>query len=243
MITDYEKRIIEESDLDEEKKKELFRRTEEGEPLAYLLGYWYFWRDRFFLNEECLIPRPDTETVVEAAVETVKKGGTIADLCTGSGCIGLSILRERRDIASCVGVDISVRALESAARNSESMGLTDRFYIICADVLNENPLKGKYDCIISNPPYIRSDEINNYEGLQYEPRAALDGGKDGLTFYRRIVEAYSNFLTEDGLFIFEIGFDQAKDIKEIASGYGYKCIIKKDYGGNDRAALLYKQEN
>ena len=242
MITDYEKRLIEQSDFDEEKKEEIRKLTDEGYPLAYQLGYWYFWRDRFIVNRQCLIPRPDTEKVVEVAVESVPERGEIADLCSGCGCIGLSVLRDRKDVISCIGVDISADANDVAAQNAVTLGLDSRYSVRKADVLNEFPLDKKYDCIISNPPYIRSNDISKNEYLAFEPLIALDGGDDGLVFYRRFLKDYKRFLKKDGFFIFEIGFDQADDLRKLSGEFGYKCVIKKDYGSNDRVAVLYKQE-
>lgn len=240
MITDFEARLIDEYTSDPEKRAEMRRRVDQGEPLAYLTGEWYFWRYTFKVTPDCLIPRPDTERVVEAALENLPQSGRLADFCTGSGCIGISILAERPDSA-CVAVDISEKALAVAAENARGMGVADRFRPIRADLLTDSlPDLPKLDLIVSNPPYIRTDVLAESPDLTPEPALALDGGADGLIFYRRIVDTFADRLAENGCFIFEIGYDQGNDLRQIAKDRGFACEIRRDYGGNDRVAILKK---
>jgi release factor glutamine methyltransferase len=162
-----------------------------------------------------------------------------ADLCTGSGCIAVATLDLRPDTVADA-YELYPKTLELAQKNAELNAVADRFTPILGDVLSEDLLgDNKYDAIISNPPYIRSDVIPTLEKeVLTEPRVALDGGDDGLIFYRSIVNNFGKNLSEDGFFLFEIGYDQADDLKKIADLSGYTCEIFKDLGGCDRAALL-----
>ena len=219
---------------------EAIARFEGGEPLAYVLGEWYFYGLTFKLNDACLIPRPDTEHIVEKAIETVAKGGRFADLCTGSGCIAVSVLKHRPDL-TCAAYDISEKALEKAAENAALNGVSERVSFKCADVFTLDLEENSLDCIISNPPYIQTSVIDSLETVQREPRIALDGGADGLDFYRHIIEHFIPALKKDGSFIFEIGYDQADAIRALASRFSLSCAVFKDYGGNDRCAVLKKE--
>lgn len=218
---------------------EAVARVRGGEPLAYVLGEWYFYGLTFKLNDACLIPRADTEHIVETAIKRVAKNGRFVDLCTGSGCIAVSILKSRPDLIG-EGCDISDAALTAARENAETNGVRAVFYSL--DVLSATPEKGIYDAVIANPPYIKSAVIPTLDTVQREPKAALDGGGDGLKFYREIVKRYAPSLKENGIFIFEIGYDQGEDIKTVAELNGFTCTVTKDYGGNDRVAVLCRRE-
>ena len=233
-----EKEILHEHFGDGEGYAEAVNRVESGEPLAYVIGEWYFYGLTFKLNSSCLIPRPDTEHIVDAAISRVPKGGRVADLCTGSGCILISVLKNRPDLCG-EGYDISEGALLMARENASACGVNADFFRL--DVLGAEPEKGIYDAVISNPPYIKSSVIPTLETVQREPMAALDGGEDGLIFYREIVRRYKPSLKENGIFVFEIGYDQGEDIKAIASENGLDCEVTKDYGGNDRVAVLSRK--
>ncbi len=208
-------------------------------PLQYLIGKWWFARCEFEVNEDCLVPRPDTETVVEEAMRLLPEGASFADLCTGSGCIAIALCDLRVDTRGRA-VELYPKTLALAERNAVRNRVSDRLEFLLGDVLSGEVLgEEKYFAIISNPPYIRSDVIETLESeVLCEPRAALDGGEDGLIFYRTIVEKYQNNLVSDGCFIFEIGYDQADDLKTIAEKNGFSCLIKKDLGGRDRVAVL-----
>lgn len=205
-----------------EKAKE---RVEEGEPLAYVIGEWYFWDETFKLNSSCLIPRPDTEHLIEHGLKLVSPGDFIADICCGSGCIGLTILKHTVDTV-CTFVDISSEALDMARLNAERMGLTERCRFMRQDVLKQK-VEGDFDVIFSNPPYIKSDVVPTLEVTRHEPKIALDGGKDGMDFYRVLVRDY-----DPRVMLLEIGYDQKQDIMSLCD-----CKVYNDYGGNPRVAI------
>lgn len=211
------------------------------EPLAYIIGEWYFYDQSYKITPDCLIPRPDTEHVVDCLIKLLPGNGCFADLCTGSGCIAISALVHRAD-CTAYAADISRGAVDTARYNAEMNGVSDRIEIACADVFDISHMKGRrFDCIVSNPPYIASNVISSLsEEVKREPRAALDGGKDGLDFYRFMIPEYLDYLNEGGSLIFEIGYDQANDIKALCCDTGAVCVISKDYGGNDRVAVIKK---
>lgn len=211
-------------------------------PLQYIIGKWWLANCEFFVDESTLVPRPDTETVVELAIKHLPKRACFADLCTGSGCIAISILDLRADMVADA-FELYPDTLEMAKKNARHNNVESRFTPVCGDVLCENTLGDKkYAAIISNPPYIRTDVIETLEAeAKKEPRAALDGGEDGLIFYRAIVKNFEKNLESDGFFLFEIGYDQAEKLKEIADENGFSCEIYKDLGGCDRAVLLRKK--
>ncbi|MBE6619447.1 MAG: peptide chain release factor N(5)-glutamine methyltransferase [Ruminococcaceae bacterium] len=225
---------------DPEGAKKALARLDAGERGAYIIGEWYFWRHIFKLNKDCLIPRPDTECVVEKAIADLPQNAVFADLCTGSGCIALSILSERSDLTA-LAFDISEGALSAARENAEMLGLSDRISFIRCDLLSEDPLENRlFDAIISNPPYIRAAVVDASPDLSCEPRIALDGGEDGLVFYRRFVRDFAKNLKENGEFIFEIGFDQRDSVTSIAEESALSCKVTRDYGSNDRVAVIKK---
>ena len=201
------------------------KRVEAGEPLAYVIGEWYFWDQTFKLNTSCLIPRPDTEHLVEHGLKHIKKGDRLADLCCGSGCIGLTLLGHTVDTV-CTFVDISPQALEMTRLNAERLGLNDRCEFICQDILSDR-VEGEFDVILSNPPYIQSDVVPCLDVTRHEPRIALDGGVDGMDFYRVLVRDYN-----PRVMILEIGYDQKEDITALCD-----CKVYNDYGGNPRVAV------
>ena len=233
------------------------RRRASREPLAYITGEQSFMGLPFVVSPDVLIPEQDTENLVEEALRHLEDGSRILDLCTGSGCILLSLLRYTN---SCVGVgtDISERALNIAAQNAAALDLADRAAWLQGDLFEalaavpERPgtlfgegfsLPEKYDMIISNPPYIRTDVIETLEPevRLSEPRAALDGGEDGLDFYRRIILKAPAHLVIGGRLMLEIGHDQAADVTDLLQEAGYYGIeIIKDYGGNDRVVTAVR---
>ena len=218
-------------------------RREKREPLQYIVGKWDFYRQTYIVNENCLIPRSDTEILVEKAVELLPYDAYFLDLCTGSGCIAISTLAERCD-TSAIMVDKFEKTLDLARQNAILNGVDSRIVPMLFDVLEEeNKLCGKlFDAILSNPPYIRTEVVATLAPeVKREPHAALDGGDDGLIFYNKIVCDYSKFLKKEGFFLFEIGFDQAYDLHKIARNNGFSCTIFQDYSGNDRVALLKKE--
>lgn len=214
----------------------------DGYPLQYIIGKWWLCRCEFEVNEHCLCPRTDTETVIETAKALLPKGAHFADLCTGSGCIAISLLELRADTRA-LAVELYPETLETAKRNAIRNGVADRAEFVLGDVLTEKVLGNRhYDVIISNPPYIKSDVIDTLSReVKHEPRAALDGGEDGLVFYRAIVDNFANNLNDGGAFVFEIGYDQAESLRNIAEKRGFCCEIKKDLGGCDRVAVLRRK--
>ena len=212
-------------------------------PLQYILGYWDFCHETYRITEDTLIPRQDTEKLVELAVRLLPEKARFADLCTGSGCVAISTLAARPD-CHAVAVDLFPKTLEIARENAESNNVGDRLGFVEADVLSSefmHPL-GIFDAILSNPPYIETEQLSLLDReLSFEPNAALDGGDDGLKFYRAIIADYAQFLAPTGFMLLEIGCDQAKAVSAIASGAGFRCEVFKDYGGNDRVAYLTRQ--
>lgn len=217
-------------------------KREEHIPLQYVIGKWDFFKQTYFVDENCLIPRPDTEILVEKAIELLPPNAFFADLCTGSGCIAISTLCERLD-TKAVMVDKFPKTLDIAIKNAISNQVMNRVEPMLFDVLSEEEnFNGKqFDAILSNPPYIRPEVIEELsDEVNHEPYAALYGGDDGLIFYRKIIKDYSRYLKNDGFFLFEIGYDQGEEIRAIASEYGFCCEIIKDYGKNDRVAYIKK---
>lgn len=216
-------------------------KREERIPLQYIIGKWDFYRQTYFVNEDCLIPRSDTEILVEQAIELLPKNAHFADFCTGSGCIAVSVLAERQD-TSALMVDKFERTLALAVKNAKANKVSDRAQAILLDLLASPSQLGdaRFDAILSNPPYIRSEIVDTLsEEVKKEPRAALDGGEDGLIFYRIILNNYSQNIVKGGFVLFEIGYDQGDALRGICGQMGLSCEILKDYSGNDRVAKIF----
>ena len=224
--------------------EEAIERRMAREPLQYILGEWDFFEETYYVNENCLIPRTDTEILVEKAIAKLPAGARFADLCTGSGCIAVSTLRHRED-CTALAVDLFPRTLETAQKNAERNGVTERLEFRLADVLSPHVLDGEapFDAILSNPPYIRTEVVKTLEKeLFSEPQAALDGGEDGLVFYRAILAHLGKHLKENGFILFEIGHDQKEEIEALAALYGYTSEVGCDLSGNPRIAFLQKMK-
>lgn len=227
-------------DFDSPELKAAVAKRLEHYPLQYILGFWDFCHETYRVNENTLIPRQDTEKLVELAIRFIPENSRFIDLCTGSGCVAISTLAARPDCRA-VAVDLFEQTLEVARENAELNDVGDRVGFLCNDVLSPSFMDelGKFNCIISNPPYIETHQIPLLdEELSFEPEAALDGGNDGLDFYRTIIGEYGKYLTEGGMMLLEIGCDQAKAVSAIANTSGMRCEIFKDYDGNDRVAYL-----
>lgn len=225
--------------LNETQKKKALERLASGELSPYVFGKKYFFKNYFAINSSCLIPRPDTERVVEKALSLLPScSANIADLCCGCGCIALSVLDVRKDCFAHL-VDISGGALKKAKENAAALGCRDRVAFSRSDILRTNPVMGKkFDIIVSNPPYLKSGELDLYPDLKAEPRIALDAGEDALVFYKRIISAFDICLKKGGVFVFEIGYSQKDDIERLAGSRGLCCEVTKDYGGNYRVAVI-----
>ena len=211
------------------------------EPLQYILGEWEFCGLRFTLNSDCLCPRPDTELIVELALKNLPPRAHFCDIGTGSGAIAVSTLHFRRD-TTAEAFDINENALSAAARNSQINGVADRVKFTKSDALAEDFLEGKsFDAIVSNPPYIPADVIPTLAPeVLLEPHRALDGGDDGLIFYRAITKKASLALKEGGFVLYEVGIGQARDVAHIGEENGFTAEIYPDLSGIDRAVLLRK---
>lgn len=212
-----------------EKYIKCIERRINGEPFAYIVGSKEFMKLKFEVNKDVLIPREDTEILVLEAIKQEKKN--ILDLCTGSGCIAISLAKYIND-ARVDAVDISKEALKVAIRNALNNEVKVNF--IESDLF-EN-VKEKYDMIVSNPPYIKTSVIAELQQeVKNEPMKALDGGEDGLYFYDKISKEAVNFLNENGVILFEIGYDQGEEVSNMLLKYGYQNIkIIKDLSNNDR---------
>ena len=230
------------SDEDAAKYEELILQRARHIPLSYITGTCSFMGVDFTVNENVLIPRQDTECLVEEAMRFVSDGSGILDLCTGSGCILLALMHYKNG-CNGVGVDISASAVDVARKNAamidEAGGLNGgSVSFVCGDLYEPLQADGKkFDVIISNPPYIKRDVIETLmpEVRDHEPREALDGGEDGLSFYRRIAEGAPEHLVNYGMVFLEIGYDQGEAVSEILKKAGFTDInVVKDYGGNDR---------
>ena len=207
-----------------------------GKPLQYVTHNQEFMGLNFFVNEDVLIPQPDTEIIVQDAIDTIKKMSIelnrkieVLDLCTGSGAIAISIEKYIGKKANIFASDISEKALDVAKKNEKKILNRNSIKFIKSNMF-EN-IENKFDLIVTNPPYIKSNEIKNLaKDVQNEPRIALDGGKDGLDFYRNLRENAEKYLNKNGIFIMEIGFDQKNDVLNLFEN----AICKKDFAGNDR---------
>lgn len=201
---------------DEQAVFDIIARYEKNEPLQYILGNQEFMSLTFKVTPDVLIPRADTEILVEILIDKYKgKGASVLDIGVGSGCIGISLAYYNKRIF-VNGIDISEGALAVAEENAESIGVGERVKYEKADILNER-LYGRYDLIVSNPPYIETDVIPTLDKnvKDYEPHLALDGGSDGLVFYRRITEIAPSVLNENGILAFEVGHTQANAVAKL----------------------------
>ncbi len=210
----------------------VLKKRSEHIPLQYITGETEFMGLPFKVNSSVLIPRQDTETLVEEALKVAKPGMKVLDMCTGSGCIIISILHHGKALEGYAS-DISRHAINVAKENAKLNQVAVSFET--GDLFDH--IKGKYDIIVSNPPYIRTEEIAKLmpEVQNFEPFNALDGKEDGLFFYRKIVEQADNYLNSGGHLLFEIGHDQGQEVSELMVQAGFKDVrVIKDLVGKDR---------
>ena len=238
-------RTIEISDENIEKIDSMLELRLKGKPLQYILGEWDFCGLTFKVNENVLIPRPETEILCEYVLDYIKdiKEPYVADLCAGSGCIGLTIKNKRPDVY----MNLFEKSIEASKCISENASIVcpnqflvitvgDLFYIDSYETVPE------FDVIVSNPPYIKTSDLDSLQReVQSEPRMALDGGEDGLRFYRFIIENWVRFLKKDGLFAFECGEEQADEIALMLKNNGFTTQILKDYRDVDRFVIGKRQ--
>lgn len=224
-------------------KKLLDRFYLNHEPLQYILKSQSFYNEHYYVNKNVLIPRADSEILVETAIKYIDIYNlkSMIDMCCGSGCLGISISKNS-NISKCILVDISAKAVAVMNKNISNNNVSKKCFSIVSNLFTKLfDLDDKYDIIVSNPPYIRTQEIVSLSKyVQNEPTIALDGGQDGIQIYIKILDQAKYFLNYNGYIIFEIGYDQKRDIIELVSKYKeyeyLECI--KDLGGNDRVIVL-----
>ncbi|MDC0333633.1 peptide chain release factor N(5)-glutamine methyltransferase [Candidatus Pelagibacter sp.] len=222
--------------------KKLVHERATRKPIAYLLNKKFFWKSEFYVNKNALIPRPDTEIIIEQILKVTKNKNylRILDIGIGSGCILLSILKERKNYYG-TGIDISKDSLEISKINAKKLLVEERIKFYKSDV--DKFAQGKYDLIVSNPPYIKKNNLKYLECdvLKFEPKIALDGGLDGLSVIRKVIKKSSELLKKNGKFILEIGFDQKSKVIKLLKNKGfYVNSTIKDFAKNDRCIVSTK---
>jgi len=222
--------------------KNLIERRKKGEPVAYLINKKDFWKDEFFVNKDVLIPRPDTELIIEQVLKIYSKNLQlqVLDIGTGSGCILLSILRERPNFYG-TGIDISKKSIKVSKLNAKQLNLINRVKFFDSSI--DNFKIGKYDLIVSNPPYIELFNLKYLEKdvINFEPKLALSGGFDGFSKIRKVINKAKILIKKNGKFILEIGFNQKNKVKKILNEEGfYVNRTIRDYGNNDRCIISTK---
>ena len=213
-----------------------------GKPIAYLVKKKDFWKYEFLVSKDVLIPRPDTEIIIEQVLELTKNRNKLnfLDIGVGSGCILLSILKEKKSFYG-TGIDISNKCLNITKVNGHKLGVINRVKLFKSDI--DNFHYGKYDLIISNPPYIKKLDLKylDRDVINFEPKIALDGGLDGLSEIRKVINKSCELIKRKGKLILEIAFDQKKKVKELLKKRGfYINSIIKDFAGNDRCIISTK---
>ena len=223
--------------------RDLILKRSRGKPLAYLTGIKSFWKYDFDVNEKVLIPRPDTEIIIEQVLKIYKNKHYLnfLEVGVGSGCIALSILKEKKFFLA-TGIDLSEDCIKICRYNAKKLGLSNRIKLVKTDV--DNLIFRKYDLIVSNPPYIKKFDLKKLsrEVINYEPKLALDGGLDGLSVIRKVIKKSSELIKTHGKLILEIGYDQKEQVKKILnenSFYVNESI--KDLAENDRCIISTKK--
>ena len=211
-------------------------------PLQYIFGEWSFYGRDFYVGPGVLVPRADTETVIEVCTDYLKdkRAPKILDLCAGSGCIGITLAKEKEG-AKCLMVEKYPEAMRYAEKNI-TRNKAENAKIVSGDVFEGTASEDKYDLIVSNPPYVAEDgDLEVSPETKYEPQTALLGGGDGLKFYRAITENYKESLKQNGMLVYEVGLGQADAVKEILNAAGFTNIgAKKDLNGIERAVYAYR---
>ena len=222
--------------------KKLVQERATRKPIAYLLKKKFFWKSEFSVNKNTLIPRPDTEIIVEQILKVTKHKSylRILDIGVGSGCILLTILKERKSFYG-TGIDISKNSIKISKINAKKLFVDERVKFYKSDV--DKFAQGKYDLIVSNPPYIKKSDLKYLESdvIKFEPKLALDGGLDGLSVIRKVIKKSSELLKKNGKFILEIGFDQKSKVIKLLNNKGfYINSTIKDLAKNDRCIVSTK---
>ena len=220
----------------------LIDRRKKSEPIAYLINKKEFWKETFYIDKNVLIPRPDTEHIVEEVLKLTQNNSKshVLDIGTGSGCILLSILKERKNFIG-TGIDISKKCIKVSKYNAKRLELDNRTKFYISDV--DNFLIGKYDVVVSNPPYIKnlSFKYLDRDVVNFEPKLALSGGRDGFSEITKVINKTSGLIKKNGVFVLEIGHNQKNKVTEKlkAKGFYIKKVLK-DYGKNDRCIISSK---
>tara|TARA_B100001250_G_scaffold409965_1_gene435408 strand:- start:618 stop:1460 length:843 start_codon:yes stop_codon:yes gene_type:complete len=222
--------------------QKLIKKRSFGKPIAYLTNRKFFWKYEFLVTKDTLIPRPDTEIIVENALRFTKynKQVNILDIGIGSGCILLSILKEKK-YSYGTGIDISENCIKISKKNAVNLKVNSRLKLYKSNV--DKFKLGKYDLIVSNPPYIKKNNIKNLEKdvAEFEPKLALNGGLDGLSEIRKVIKKSSELIKKNGKFILEIGFDQKNKVINLLKKEGfYINSVDKDLANNDRCIVSTK---
>ena len=222
--------------------KKLIKDRSYGKPIAYLVGNKEFWKYKFKVSDGVLIPRPDTEIIIEEFLKLTKNKSKlkVLDIGVGSGCLLLSILKEKKDFYG-TGIDVSKKCINTSKINANMLGLKNRVKFFNSDVDNFN--HHKYDLIISNPPYINKLDLKYLERdvYEFEPRKALDGGLDGLSEIRKVIKKSSELIKKNGIFFLEIAFDQKEKVRKLLKNKGFYIErILKDFAKNDRCIISRK---
>lgn len=229
--------IMQNEELDSPALEAAAHRRGERYPLQYLLGTWTFLSDDYQVSENCLIPRPETEELAALALRSLPRDGRMADLCSGSGCIGISVMKRRAD-CTCTAVEKYPETMEMTVKNARIHGVEGRMEFLCADV-TEDVLHGLYDVIVSNPPYVTKEEMAALEAeLSYEPAHALTDGGDGLSVIKALLRLCPAHLAPGGVLAIEIGSAQGAAVEKIARSLGLSGEIIPDLCGRDRFFLM-----
>ena len=220
----------------------LIHQRAKGEPIAYLVKKKYFWKYQFSVNKDVLIPRPDTEVLIEEVLKLTKNKDNLnlLDVGIGSGCILISILKDKKNFYG-TGIDISKKSLDICKINGKNLGVINRLKLYKSDI--DNFHFRKYDLIISNPPYIKKSKLKYLEKdvIGFEPKQALDGGVEGLSEISKVINRSSELIKKNGFLILEIGFDQKWKVKKILENKGfYIKKIVRDLSNNDRCIVSKK---
>ena len=222
--------------------KRLINERSEGKPIAYLTGKKFFWKYEFNINENVLIPRPDTELIIEQVLKIYKNKSSInfLDIGVGSGCVILTILKEKKKFSG-IGIDLSQECLKVCKINANNLGVSNRVKLFKSDV--DNFTFGKYDLIISNPPYIKKLDLKylDKDVINFEPKLALNGGLEGLSEIRKVISRSSELIKKKGKLILEIAFDQKQEVKRLLRDKKfYINEVVKDLAKNDRCIISTK---
>jgi release factor glutamine methyltransferase len=222
--------------------RHLVTRRSKGEPIAHLINEKDFWNYKFYITKDTLIPRPDTEIIVDKILDLTRNKNRlkVLDIGVGSGCILLTVLKERKNFSG-IGIDISKKCIKISKINAERLGVMNRVKFFNSDV--DNFTYGKYDVIVSNPPYIKNSSLKYLERdvINFEPKLALDGGLDGTSEIRKVINKSSDLIKKNGIFILEIAFDQKNKVTKILKNKGfYINRIVKDLAKKDRCIISTK---